>query len=85
MNSSNLDRNALTKLNNPASEKGVLAGLIRYGKDAYLDISSLIEEDTFTIDENKVIYKCLIKLFETSDNVDLSSIISASQQLSLYE
>lgn len=85
MNSSNLDRNALTKLNNPASEKGVLAGLIKHGKDAYLDVSSLIEEDTFTIDENKVIYKCLIKLFETSDNVDLSSIISASQQLSLYE
>ena len=85
MNLSNLDKNVLTKLNNPASEKGVLAGLIRYGKDAYLDVSSLIEEDTFTIDENKVIYKCLIKLFETSDNVDLSSIISASQQLSLYE
>jgi len=59
--------------------------MIRYGYDAFLDVTGLIEEETFTIDENKVIYKCLFKIFETSQNVDLTSILSAAQQLNLSE
>ena len=68
-----------------ASEKAVLSGMIRYGYDAFLDVSGLVEEQTFTIDENKVVYKCLSKIFETSQNVDLTSILSAAQQLNLSE
>ena len=68
-----------------ASEKAVLSGMIRYGYDAFLDVSGLVEEQTFTIDENKIVYKCLSKIFETSQNVDLTSILSAAQQLDLSE
>ena len=80
MTSSSSDRN-VPSVNNVASEKAVLSGMIRYGYDAFLDVTGLIEEETFTIDENKVIYKCLFKIFETSQNVDLTSILSAAQQL----
>ena len=84
MTSSSSDRN-VPSVNNVASEKAVLSGMIRYGYDAFLDVTGLIEEETFTIDENKVIYKCLFKIFETSQNVDLTSILSAAQQLNLSE
>lgn len=84
MTSSNSDKNVPT-VNNVASEKAVLSGMIRYGYDAFLDVSGLVEEQTFTIDENKVVYKCLSKIFETSQNVDLTSILSAAQQLDLSE
>ena len=84
MNSSNSDKN-VPLVNNVASEKAVLSGMIRYGYDAFLDVSGLVEEQTFTIDENKIVYKCLSKIFETSQNVDLTSILSAAQQLNLSE
>ena len=84
MNSSNSDKN-VPLVNNVASEKAVLSGMIRYGYDAFLDVSGLVEEQTFTIDENKIVYKCLSKIFETSQNVDLTSILSAAQQLDLSE
>ena len=84
MNLSNSDKN-VPLVNNVASEKAVLSGMIRYGYDAFLDVSGLVEEQTFTIDENKIVYKCLSKIFETSQNVDLTSILSAAQQLNLSE
>ena len=84
MNLSNSDKN-VPLVNNVASEKAVLSGMIRYGYDAFLDVSGLVEEQTFTIDENKIVYKCLSKIFETSQNVDLTSILSAAQQLDLSE
>ena len=84
MNLSNSDKN-VPLVNNVASEKAVLSGMIRYGYDAFLDVSGLVEEQTFTIDENKIVYKCLSKIFETSQNVDLTSILSAAQPLNLSE
>lgn len=72
---------------NVAAEKAVLAGLIQHGFDAFVDVQFLIEESTFTVDENKVIFKCLNKLFDTGQvkQCELSDILSVAQQLNLTE
>jgi replicative DNA helicase len=70
---------------NVASERAVLAALLKQGQDAFLDISYLINENTFTVDHNKLIYTCIKKCIESSTSVDLSSILSAATQLSLGE
>ena len=84
MNSSNSEKNVPT-VSNTASEKAVISGIMRHGIDAYVDVQSLINEETFTVDHNKVIYKCLEKLLTTSTKVDLTSILSSAKQLDLYE
>ena len=43
----------------PASERAVLAGICNYGEDAYLDVADIVQESSFTIDSNEIIYKCL--------------------------
>ena len=45
-----------------AAERAVLAGIFAYGEDAYLEISDIVNESTFTLDSNSIIYKCLKKL-----------------------
>jgi len=71
--------------NNVASEKAVLAGIIQHGIDAFADVQSIIEEATFTIDGNKVVYQCLKKALKTTNKIDLTSILSAAKQLNLED
>lgn len=67
----------------PAAERAVLAGLCSYGENAYLDVADIIQETSFTIDSNSVIFKCLKNIFEsdTKSTVDIASIYSAAQEL----
>lgn len=67
----------------PASERAVLAGICRYGEDAYLDVADIIQESSFTIDSNSIIYKCLKYLCENTQkpSIDVASIYSAAQDV----
>ena len=67
----------------PAAERAVLAGICSYGENAYLDIADIIQDTTFTIDSNAIIYKCLKTLFENEHKatVDIASIYSIAQEL----
>lgn len=67
----------------PASERAVLAGICSYGEEAYLDIADIIQESTFIIDSNAVIYKCLKRLCENNHRpkIDVASIYSSAQEL----
>ena len=47
-----------------AAERAVLAGICKYGNDAYLDIADLIQETTFTVDSNAIIFKCVKSIYE---------------------
>ena len=49
----------MDSLKNVASEMAVLAGIMRYGIDSYVEVENLLEDNTFTVDMNKVIFKCL--------------------------
>ena len=70
-------------LSDPASERAILAGIITYGENVYLDIADIISENSFTIDTNSIIYKCIKQVYETSETktIDIPSIYSAAKQL----
>jgi replicative DNA helicase len=72
-------------LKNIASERAVLAGLITFGRDCYLEVDSLIGEDSFTIEQNKVLYRCVAKSFEQSEKIGFTEILASAQSLGLGE
>lgn len=66
-----------------AAERAVLAGIFTYGEDAFLDVVDIIQESTFTIDSNSVIFKCLKNLCEKDAKpvIDIASVYSSAQEL----
>lgn len=68
-----------------ASERAILAGICRYGEDAYLDVADIIQESSFTIDSNTIIYKCLKYLCENQHkpHIDIALIYSAANDIGL--
>lgn len=71
-------------LSDPAAERAVLASICQYGEDAYFDIADILQDSTFTIDSNAIIYKCLKQLCERNQKIiDIASIYSIAQELGL--
>jgi replicative DNA helicase len=68
-----------------AAERAVLSGICCYGDSAYLDIADIIQETTFTVDSNKIIYRCLKKIFESEQksSIDIAIIFSTAEELGL--
>lgn len=76
----------MTVTRDVAAERGVLAGICQYGTPMFLDITDFVKNNTFSVDANKVIFKCLEHIVageETVEKVDFPSIISASKELGL--
>ena len=71
--------------NNIASEEAVLAGIYNHGIDAFIDVDGLINENTFTTDVNRVIYKCLKHSLNSGQSVNYSDFLSSAQSLNLTE
>jgi len=74
-------------LSDQVAEKAVLAGICKYGVEAYYDVSDLISSSTFTSDSNSVIYSCAKKLLEEDEarKIDLASIMSVAKELNLQD
>lgn len=72
-------------LSDPSAERAVLAGICNYGEDAFLDVADIVQESSFTIDSNGLIFKCLKRLCEsdTKTKIDIPSIYSVAQELNL--
>ena len=72
-------------LADPSAERAVLSGIAKYGEELYLDIADILQESSFTIDSNKLIFQCLKKICEKEQNksVDLASIYSTAQELGI--
>jgi replicative DNA helicase len=71
-------------LADPAAERAVLAGICTYGQDAYLDVADIVQESSFTIDSNSIIFKCLKTICENANStIDIASIYSVAQELGL--
>jgi replicative DNA helicase len=68
-------------LADPSAERAVLSGIAKYGEELYLDIADILQESSFTIDSNKLIFQCLKTLCEKEQlkTIDLASIYSAAQ------
>ena len=74
-----------SSLSDIGSERAVLAGLFQYGIDAYVELSDIIDHNTFVHSNNQILYKCVIKAISTNVEVDLPSILSAATQLKVAE
>ena len=72
-------------LTDPAAERAVISGIYNHGSNAYLDVADIINENTFTVDSNGVIFKCLKHIFEkdTSAQVDIPSVLSTAAEVGL--
>ena len=70
-------------LSDAPAERAILAGLCRYGSDAYYDIASLLVPQSFSIDSNEILYKCLTHILEQDHAtvIDFPTILSASQEV----
>lgn len=69
----------------PSAERAVLSILCQYGEKAYLEVADILNENSFTIDSNIIIFKCLRKIFvdHNCQSVDIASIFSAAKELDL--
>jgi len=72
-------------LSDPSAERALLSILCKFGDESYLEISDIISEDTFTIDSNKYIYKCIKNIYDSNTNssIDIPSIYSTSKELGI--
>lgn len=70
-----------------AAERAILAGVCRYGIDAYYDVADLVEPNSFSLNSNQIIYSCLKHIFtvEEKTTVDLASILSAAKAIGVSE
>ena len=74
-----------SQLSDIGAERAVLAGLFAYGLDSYVEINDFITHNSFAHSSNQVIYKCIEKVLEKSNVIDIPSILSAAEQLNLSE
>jgi len=71
-------------LSDPIAERGILAGICQYGANAYYDISDIIKENSFTLEINRDIFRCLKYICEqrSVDTIDAATIYSTALTLS---
>jgi replicative DNA helicase len=74
-----------TSLKNIASERAVLAGLFQYGQESLLEVELLVNEDSFTVDANKVLYKCILHALKDKESAGYTDILSSAKSLQLDE
>lgn len=69
-------------LKDTAAERAVLSGICKYADSVYLEISDIVDSECFTIDSNKLIFKCLKNLCEENiSSIDIASILSKAKEL----
>lgn len=70
-----------------AAERAILAGIFRYGIDAYYDVADLISPNSFTLESNQIIYSCLQHIFTKEEKTvpDLASILSTAKSIGVNE
>lgn len=66
-------------------ERAVLAGLCQFGKDAAVEVEGLVNMYTFTDQGNQMLYKCITEALTQSLSIDITSLVAAAKELSLYD
>ena len=77
----------MTVLQDKPAERAVLSGIFKYGLKAYLDVSDILHLDSFTVYTNVILYKCILDIFKSTDDIkiDLPTIYSAANNLGVYQ
>ena len=72
------------KLEDLAAERAVLSALCQHGLDAYLEID-FVDSSHFTDVMNQLIFDCIYKSISENTEVELSTILSAANDLGVQE
>lgn len=75
----------MTKLSDVGAERAVLSGIFQYGKDIYIDVSEIIDINTFTVEGNQLIYKCIEQALKNHPKLDIAVFLSAAHDLGYTE
>lgn len=70
-------------LSDPSAERGVLAGICRYGLDAYVDVNDILDTENLTIDSNKFLFNCFKKILEDNPKAKIDEPLVYSIAASL--
>ena len=71
-------------LANPAAERAILSGIYNHGYDEFIEIEDILDIDSFTIDSNQAIFRCIKHIYNEygeNSNIDFPSIQSAATSL----
>lgn len=65
------------------AERGVLSGIYQYGANAYYDVADILQDTTFQIESNSVLFKCLKHAIEKRDveKIDIPTIHASASDL----
>ena len=68
-----------------AAERAILAGISRYGSEAYFDVADIIDESSFTDPSNSVIYGIFKRVLENDDSakIDVPTVLSNAKEIGL--
>jgi replicative DNA helicase len=68
-----------------SAEKAVLAGVLQFGVDTFLEVNELVNDDSFTSDANKVLWSIFFKAFHEQNlkKIDIASILSIASSIGL--
>jgi replicative DNA helicase len=66
-----------------AAERAVLIGIYKYGEDAYIDIDTIVDSDSFWDTTNQILFKCFKNLYEERSikSFDQSSLFACLSEL----
>jgi replicative DNA helicase len=73
----------MEKLCDLGAEAAVLAGIFKYGDDAYYDVADFLQPMTFVDDGNQAIFKCFSHMIETQNikKLDQVSVMTSLKEL----
>lgn len=74
-----------SNLKNVASERAVLAGLFQHGQESLIEVELFVNEESFTLDTNKVLYKCIVHALKDKEMAGYADILSSAKSLNLDE
>ncbi len=65
------------------AEQFILAGILKHGEDAYLDVCDILAPEAMTDNLHEAVYRCIQKIYDNTDTkkVDIASILSVSKEL----
>ena len=74
-------------LSDAPAERAVLSAICRYGSEAYHDVADIIDEKSFTIESNSMIYACLKHVMDkdVSKSIDLPTILSSAREVGVQD
>lgn len=65
------------------SEKAVIAGLLKYGKDAYIDTSDILLDECFNDENTQKAYKVCKTVLDKTDTIDMGSFIIGAESMGM--